>query len=137
MDIGKDLPWLQNYDIILISETHGKTPDIKEFTLAAKYTSKNSSRGGIALYVKHGIAQQVHNIHKHECYISFQLKCVPTFLFIGLYIPPIDSTYFNEDCFPDVISFLIDKINSGLTIFAGGDLNMQPTRRSEQSEHLQ
>lgn len=126
MDYGKQLEWIQSYDILFISETHSKLPDIKNFIIAGHYTSSHSKRGGIAIYVKKDLASHVHNVITNECYISLQLRYAPTITFIGVYIPPIDSVYFNEDCFADVISFLIDNINRGHTLFVGGDFNSRP-----------
>ena len=87
---------------------------------------KVCSFGGIAWYVKDGLAKHVFRVQYNQAYISFRLDFAPEYVFIGVYIQPEGGRYFSVNMFADVGTCLMECSESGLTPFVGGDFNCRP-----------
>ena len=74
-------------------------------------------------FVSSMLAPHVFNITFNESYISFRLNFLPAFVFIGCYIQPENSKYFNPDKFGDLAAFLKPLQERKLNPIMGGDLN--------------
>ena len=57
------------------------------------------------------------------CFISFKLSNVPSYIFIGVYIPPEDSPYADPACFARLNTLLMENLRKGVIPFIGGDFN--------------
>ena len=112
-------------DIIFVSETsvrHGPIPEVQFYS---KYVNTNVqiNHGGIALYVNKKLASHVFNISFNTSYVSFRLDFMPSLVFIGCYIQPENSKYFDPDLFSELCSFLISIRERKLIPIMGGDMN--------------
>ena len=68
------------------------------------------------------LAQFVKNLDRsYENVISFELECMENIVFVGCYIPPDDSPYYDTAIFGHVQSLV--KNGGGKTFFVMGDLN--------------
>ncbi len=122
----KEAKWINNYDIVFVLETHGKLPSIENFEIAAKFNSAHGKRGGLAAYTKKELVPDIFDVQSNECYIGFRLKQFPNYCFVGIYIPPCESIYYNDTCFADTIAHLLIRMNIGQLLFVGGDFNSRP-----------
>lgn len=118
--------WIYEQDMLFVSETHGKETEINQFQIAAQYKSVYGKRGGITVYIKNEWANEVTDVQTNECYVGITLKCAPKYTFIGVYIPPYDSVYYNETCFADTIAYIKSRQENGHTVYIGGDFNSRP-----------
>ena len=97
-------------DIVFVMETsigYEAIPNINGYT---KYAGKNipeSNHAGIAFYLLNELASPVFNINFNTSFISFRLDFIPKFLFIGSYIQPEESRYFEPCMFSELCSFLL------------------------------
>ena len=127
VDIVKNIsPISDTPDILFVTETsvpYGALPNIKKYT---KYADKNVIKchyGGVTVYVRNELASHVFGIHFKSCFISFQLDFIPSFVFIGCYIQPENSKYFNPGMFSDLSILLMDLYERKMIPILGGDLN--------------
>ena len=74
-------------------------------------------------YVRSALAPHVFNIMFNESYVSFRLNFIPTFVFIGCYIQPENSKYFDPDMFGELGALLMTLQERKLNPIMGGDLN--------------
>ena len=58
-----------------------------------------------------------------ESFPKFRLDFIPNIVFIGAYIQPENSLYFNVNMFSELSELLIDIKERNLTPILGGDLN--------------
>ena len=121
-------PFTRNndFDVLFILETNlaaSVLPDIKHFTAFADPNTKSSRHGGIALYIRNNIAENVFDISYKECYISFRFDFAPEFLYDGVYIQPENSKYFKINMFAELDLLLHKCTEWHLTPYVGGDFN--------------
>ena len=117
---------MERPDIIFVSETSVGYDAIPEFEFYAKYADKDVqilNHGGIALYVNKKLAPHVFNLSFHTSFVAFRLDFVPTLVFIGCYVQPESSKYFDPSLFSELCSFLISTRERKLTPIMGGDMN--------------
>ena len=74
-------------------------------------------------FISSALAPYVFNITFNESYVSFRLNFIPTLVFIGCYIQPENSKYFDPDMFGELGAFLLSLQERKLTPIMGGDLN--------------
>ena len=121
--------FIYEHDVLFISETHTtlkSLPKIDGYQKFADPEIEERSRGGIALYVRNHLTKEVCNIMYDECFITFKLKESPSFLFIGVYIPPEGSRYEDIGAFARLSILLKDCQKKKITPFIGGDFNSRP-----------
>ena len=119
--ISEELP-----DIIFVSETSAGYDAIPEVEFYSKYADKDVqilNHGGIALYVNKKLAAHIFNLTFHTSFVAFRMDFVPSLVFIGCYIQPENSKYFNPDLFSELCSFLITLRERKLIPIMGGDMN--------------
>ena len=115
--------------MIFISETnlgYDALPSFKDFTIVADPSKKICTYGGIAWYVRNSLAKYMFQVQFNEAYISFRLKLVPNFVFIGVYVQPEGARNFNVHMFAEVGALLADCDQKGLVPYVGGDFNSRP-----------
>ena len=93
------------------------------YTKFADETIRERNHGGIACYVKNNIASHVFNVTFNLCYISLRLDFAPNYLFIGTYIQPESSSYFEPEMFSHLSTLLISANEKKLIPILGGDIN--------------
>ena len=106
-------------------------PNIYGYCKFADPGIEERKRGGVAVYVKNSLGREMTNVNYDECFISFQLKCSPMYIFIGVYIPPEGSVYEDTDAFARLCVLLMDSRKKNLTPFIGGDFNCRPGNLNE------
>ena len=126
LSLANKTAWIQDFDVIFFSETHGKTYDIVNFELKIINDASNPSRGGLAMYIKNEIAHLVKDVNKNECFVSFKIDTIPDHELIGVYIPPIDSEYYHDRYFADLNNKLLENTRADIKTLIGGDFNSRP-----------
>ena len=97
-------------DIIFVSETSAGYDAIPEIDLYTKFADKDIktlSHGGLAFYISKNISSYVFDISFSKSYVSFRLDFTPSLMFIGCYVQPEKSNYFDANLFSELCSFLI------------------------------
>ena len=84
---------------------------------------KELNHGGIALFVSRKLLAHVYDVTFSTSFISFRMDFIPSLVFIGCYVQPENSKYFNPDLFSDLCSFLLTARDRKLTPIMGGDMN--------------
>ena len=119
-------PLSEEPDVIFVTETavgYEAIPTIRGYNKYADKDVQVLNHGGIAFYIRRKLAPHVFNVDFKTCYVSFRLNFVPTLVFIGCYIQPENSKYFDPDMFSELGSFLISLREKKLAPIMGGDLN--------------
>ena len=104
-------------DIIFVADTsigYDALPNINGYILFADKTVRVCNHGGIALYVKHEYAPTVFELNFNTCYIYFRLDFVPSIIFIGSYIQPEFSKYFDVSMFGELSDLLMTVLQKNL-----------------------
>ena len=112
----------KKYEVIFLTEI--KTSQRISCTGFKVYqnSAKKGHRGGIALLIKPHLAQFIKNLDRsYENTISFELDFLPDILFLGCYITPKDSPYYDAAIFGYIQSVL--KRDAGKIVYVIGDLN--------------
>ena len=127
-EIVKNISPLSDYkpDIVFVMETsigYEVIPNINGYTKYADKNIRECSHGGIAFYLTNELASHVFNINFNTSFISFRLDFIPEFLFIGSYIQPEKSKYFDPYMFSELCSFLVTAQQRKLIPIMGGDVN--------------
>ena len=115
--------------MIFISETnldYDALPSFKDFTTVADPSKKICTYDGIAWYVRNSLAKHMFQVQFNEVYISFRLRLVPNFVFIGVYVQPEGARNFDVHMFAEVGALLADCDQKGLIPYVGGDFNSRP-----------
>ena len=113
-------------DIVFILETssgYQALPDIKGYRKYADASIQYLNHGGIALYVKSRLMSHVFDMKYKRSFISFRLDYSPKFQFIGTYIQPENSPYYNDDLFCEISELLLSSLEDKLIPILGGDMN--------------
>ena len=113
-------------DIIFILETSTGYQALSEIKDYRKYADENIhdlNHGGIAMYVQKLLILHVIDVKYGNGYKSFRLDYAPRFLFIGMYIQPENSLYFNESMFCDLSTMLLEPQEKKLIPILGDDMN--------------
>ena len=103
-------PLSEEPDVIFVTETavgYEAIPTIRGYNKYADKDVRVLNHGGIAFYIRSKLVPHVFNVDFNTCYVSFRLNFVPTLVFIGCYIQPESSKYFDPDMFSELGSFLI------------------------------
>ena len=98
-------------------------PRIKDYKIFADQNAKIQDHGGIVAYVENSLASHVFDVTYNSCFISFRLDHIPQFVFIGMYIQPEGSSYFDADMFGDLGAHLLSLRERKLIPILGGDMN--------------
>ena len=113
-------------NIVFTTETstgYDALPVIDGYKLYADNDIRLLNHGGIAVYVENTTATHVFDVNYKTCFISFRLDYAPSFIFIGTYIQPESSPYFNEGMFCDLNELLLSACEKNLIPIMGGDMN--------------
>ena len=87
-----------------------------------QHSAKKGHRGGVALLVKPSVSKFIRNIDRsYENVISFELTILPNIIFVGCYITPSDSPYYDNAVFGHLQSLLKNDESKKFMIM--GDLN--------------
>ena len=95
---GKLDDFLDLFDVIWILETKLiKSTDISGFIPYYNPSAYGEHRGGILLLVKNYLEKYILNVNTDfESQIWLELSIYPKISFGGVYIPPIDSAYYDQ-----------------------------------------
>ena len=121
---------LNAYAFIFLTEIKtSKAISCSGFTVYQN-AAKQGHRGGIALLMKPGLTKHLRNLDRsYENVISFELEFMTDIVFVGCYITPKDSPYYNAAVFGYVQSIV--KKDTSKTVFVMGDLNSRIGRPSD------
>ena len=87
-----------------------------------QHPAKQGHRGGVALMIKPELTKFIKKLDRsYENVISFELSIIPDIMFIGCYIAPADSPYYDPAVFGYVQGLV--KNDEGKQVFVMGDLN--------------
>ena len=117
---------VQKPDVIFVTETsagYDAIPNIEGYEKYADKDIRELNHGGIAFYVCSALVPHVFNISFNKSYVSFRLNFVPSLVFIGCYIQPENSKYFDPDMFSELGGFLVELRERKLIPMMGGDVN--------------
>ena len=119
-DISYSLQFLNSFDIVFFSEIKTSTNiSIPGFYVCAQ-KSESHTHGGVALLAKHDIAKLVRIENATNNMISFRISICTNIIFIGTYIEPSDSRYFDQTVFGTLQGALFS-CNDNKVLF--GDMN--------------
>ena len=116
----------QRPDVIFVTETaagYDAIPSIQGYVKFADKDVRELNHGGIVLYVSSALVPHVYNVTFNKCFISFRLNFMPSVVFVGCYIQPESSKYFDPDMFSELGGFLMTLRESKLIPIMGGDVN--------------
>ena len=119
----KDVKYmLEKFSFIVLSEIKTSAKISCTGFTVFQHSAKQGHRGGVALLMKPGISKYLRNLDKsYENVMSFELAIIPGILFVGCYIAPEDSPYYDGAVF-GYIQGLIKNDESKRVIILG-DLN--------------
>ena len=87
-----------------------------------QHPAKQGHRGGVALLIRPGLSKFIQKLDRsYENVLSFELSIVPDVIFIGCYIAPSDSPYYDAAVFGYVQCLL--KRDESKKAIVMGDLN--------------
>ena len=124
LERGETSSWLMEHDIAFLCETTTRNMiDVPGFTVfTGNNSTTTSNRSGTALLVKHNIAEFIYDIDRSvNDQIWFRLSFVPNVIFGGCYIPPSDSSHYDEQCFSNILGRRLEHPERDCILF--GDLN--------------
>ena len=98
-------------DIVFTLETSTIYENISEKSGYKKFADSiittHSNHGGIALFVTKHLSSHIFEIRYEKCFISFRINYIPHFVFIGTYIQPENSPYFDPAMFCHLCNILL------------------------------
>ena len=113
---------LDSYEIVFLTEIKTSQKISCSGLTVFQNSAKKGHRGGVALSLKPILVQYVKNMDRsYENVISFELDFMEGVLFVGVYITPTDSPYYDDAIFGYLQSIL--KKDGSKTVFILGDLN--------------
>ena len=125
---------LLKYGIVILTEIKtSKKLSTSGFTIYQN-SAKAGHRGGLALLVKHCFTKFIKNIDKsYENVISYELEFLPNVVFIGCYIAPSDSIYYDAAIFGYIQGIIKKDVSK--TYVMVGDLNSRVGNPGERLEN--
>ena len=112
----------KNYEVIFLTEIKTSQKILCTGFTVYQNSAKKGHRGGIAVLIKHHLAQFVKNLDRsYENVISFELDFLPDILFLGCYITPKDSPYYDAAIYGYIQS--VFKRDTSKIVYVIGDLN--------------
>ena len=112
----------EKYDVIFLTEIKTSQKILCTGFTVYQNSAKKGHRGGIALLIKPHLAQFINNLDRsYENTISFELDFLPDIVFLGCYITPRDSPYYDAAIFGYIQSVV--KKDAGKIVYIIGDLN--------------
>ena len=113
---------LDNYDFIILTEIKTSANISCTGCTVYQHSAKQGHRGGVALVMKPWLSKFVKKIDKSfENVLTFEFSFMPEIVFVGCYISPSDSLYYDSSVFGHLQSLL--KNDEGKKFFIAGDLN--------------
>ena len=106
-----------------ISAGFDAIPNIPTYAKFADKDVKELNHGGIALFVSRKLLPHVYDVTFSTSFIAFRMDFIPSLVFIGCYVQPENSKYFDPNLFSDLCSFLLTARDRKLTPIMGGDMN--------------
>ena len=116
-------------DMFFVSETclgHGSYPVFKDFTTISDPTVKTCQHGGFAWYVKDSLCSHLIGVTYGSSFVAFSLDMFPHTVFVGVYIKPEGSAFFDPMMFTELGSYIMDCHERNKVVFIGGDFNSRP-----------
>ena len=113
---------LQSFSFVILSEIKTSAKISCTGFTVYQHSAKQGHRGGVALLMKPGICKYLRKLDKsYENVLSFELAILPGILFVGCYIAPSDSPYYDSAIFGYLQSLM--KRDGNKKILIMGDLN--------------
>ena len=113
---------LQKFSFVILSEIKTSAKITCTGFTVFQHSAKQGHRGGVAILMKPSISKYVRNLDKsYENVVSFELAIFPNILFIGCYISPEDSPYYDGAVFGHLQSLVNNDRSKKVIIM--GDLN--------------
>ena len=129
---------MHKYDVIWILETKQiQSISVPGFIVFYKAYKGATHRGGVLLLIKNNLQKLLKNVNLTlESQIWFELSCYPNTRFGGIYIPPTDSLYYDQN----IIANMCAQINDIEKVVILGDFNARvgkPDMLNTQGEKLE
>ena len=126
--IAKSHSPIQNYrpKIVFVLESalgYDIIPNVKFYRKLADTSIESLNHGGVVAYIDKNIFSHVFEITYSKFYIAFRLDFVPHFIFIGVYIQPINSPYFDSNMYGILSELILSYRERNLIPIIGGDIN--------------
>ena len=113
---------IDKYDLLFINEIKTSAKISCTGFKVYQHSAKQGHRGGVALLLKPWLAKFVKRIDKsYENVLVCELALIPNTVFVGCYIPPSDSPYYDDAVYGHLQSLV--RNDEGKTFFIVGDLN--------------
>ena len=118
--------FVDKFDVIWILETkHIKSTEISGFIPYHNPSTHGQHRGGILLLVKNYLRKYIQNVNMDfEGQIWLELSLYPNISFGGVYIPPVDSRFFDQSLMANMNAHIEKKRK----VVILGDFNARPGR---------
>ena len=113
---------LEKFNIVVLTEIKTSLKISCTGFKVYQHSAKQGHRGGVALLMKPSVAKFMKKIDRsYENVISFELSILPNIVFVGCYITPSDSPYYDDAVFGYIQGLIKnDECKSFLIM---GDLN--------------
>ena len=113
---------LQDFNLVILTEIKTSLKISCTGFTVFQHSAKQGHRGGVALLIKPGISKYLQKLDRsYENVISFELAIIPNIIFVGCYIAPADSPYYDAAVFGYLQSLARRDESKKLIIM--GDLN--------------
>ena len=119
--------WLHDHDIVFICETGTNLPiNVPGFNTIYGNTLV-ANRGGVIFLIKNYLYNMISEVDiSVNDQIWFALKCFPSVIFGGCYIPPADSIYYNEHGIANILGKCADYHTKMPVVFGDFNARMAP-----------
>ena len=113
---------IDRYDILFLNEIKTSAKISCTGFKVYQHSAKQGHRGGVALLLKPWLAKFVRRIDKsYENVLVCELAVIPNTVFVGCYIPPSDSPYYDDAVYGHLQSLV--RNDEGKNFIIIGDLN--------------
>ena len=119
---------MERYDIIFLTETHAiskgviQFPNFKQYEYPDINCNYEYPRGGTCVLVKHEMKKFIRNV-KLLMTDFVEIVFSNGVHLINIYIPPLDSPYYNEQYVELMCSWFLEADQNSMPLIAMGDLN--------------
>ena len=112
--------------LIFVIETalgYAVIPEINGYRKVADPSIRMLNHDGVVGYVHNSLSTNVFDISYKKGFLLLRFDFNPKFGFIGTYIQPENSPYFNSGMFSDLCKIILTSKQRGLIPILGGDTN--------------
>ena len=115
--------------MFFVSETcvgYNEYPSLENYVVISDPESSVCLHGGMAWYIKESLFEYVFAVTYVSSSFGFSLEMFPNIVFIGVYVKPEGSKYFDPCMFAELCAYVLDCHERSKIVYLGGDFNSRP-----------